>query len=129
MKEYKFRGKSTNSKRWVYGSLVVITERSIPEENGVWIVDLIGTQLSVIPESVGQFTGLTDKNGKEIYKGDIVKCIDHPTNAESGVFEVAFHTGTFVCKESMIVLRDFGTAWTEVIGNIYENPELMEVKE
>ena len=69
-----------------------------------------------------EFTGLRDKNRKEIYEGDIVKCYDHPTDVESGTYEVVFNHGQF---QAGLPLSDWGTAWTEVIGNIYENPELL----
>lgn len=74
---------------------------------------------------VMQFTGLVDKNGVEIYEGDIVKCHDHPTGLEDGIFEIYFFHGAFLCRNSTILLRDWGTAWTEVIGNIYETPEIL----
>ena len=93
----------------------------------------------VIPETVGQFTGLTDKNGKKIFEGDIV-CTRFPKECE--------HARN-ICSLGDIQFRDgmFGIEWTqckndtfwglrridedfhkeiEVIGNIYDNPELLE---
>lgn len=74
-----------------------------------------------------QFTGLHDKNGKEIYEGDIVNCID--TNP--AIFEVKFIEGGFCCTSNNILPFDINSFYPsigcriEVIGNIYENPELM----
>ena len=79
---------------------------------------------------VMQFTGLCDKNGKEIYEGDIVNCVDtNPT-----ILEVKFIEGGFCCTSSNILPFDINSFYPsigcriEVIGNIYENPELLEVQ-
>lgn len=72
-----------------------------------------------------QYTGLRDKNGKDIYEMDIVKCHDHPTGVDDGVGHVVFNWGYYSVSGRQSPLHDFGMAWTEVLGNIYENPELV----
>lgn len=79
-----------------------------------------------------QFTGLKDKNGREIYEGDVVGCADSDYSAiglgeivwnQNGYFEIDYHNGNrnFIPKEELHEIYGF-----EVIGNIYENPELVD---
>jgi len=73
-----------------------------------------------------QYTGLKDKNGIEIYEGDICKCHDHPTGIEDAKGEVIFNQGRYwIGTGSICSLDDYGTDWTEVLGNKYSNPELL----
>ncbi|VPN64873.1 phage protein [Streptococcus pneumoniae] len=78
-----------------------------------------------------QSTGLKDKNGKEVFIGDIVKCT---RGCLHEVYLEKEYGGTFIGGMPAVYLKGFGDgyAWTEyeeIIGNIYENPELLEVNE
>lgn len=140
----KFRGLSIdeNSKgEWQYGYLIVEDrERSfiineVIEANEQYIT--IGSWCPVNTETVGRSTGLFDKNGKEIFKGDILKV----ANNDSSWFEVVkydHNKAMFISKEMNLKyevpetpLYDLFSPYlfkVEVIGNIYENSELLEVE-
>lgn len=119
-RKIKFRGKRNKNGEWVFGYYV---EDFLSPKDAV-IVNTEGEKwFFVNPESVGQFTGLHDKNGKEIYEGDVVKAWKH--NETSFVHEIKHRDGIFWFgnwnwSEFQNVFRNI-----EVIGNIHDNPELL----
>lgn len=134
MREILFRGKSVHTGKWLAGDLLrnyfdaddrciyVDHEDNIPGYNEF---ALSGAE-QVVPESVGQYTDLTDKNGTKIFEGDFIK-------TRHGVRYIAFKEGCFVAKKphSKICanMRDYMReieGACEVIGNIHDNPELMD---
>lgn len=135
MRTFKFRGKGIKSGQWFYGSVV-------PFGNSAYIFKMFRLlrmeHAEVDPATVGQFTGLFDKNGKEVYEGDIVS---HPWKdpifgdlVETGQFvhsTICFNNGAFVVNYRLqgeyIYLQDFvRLKCLEVVGNIHDNPELLE---
>lgn len=140
MREILFRGKSVNSGEWVEGSLVITTIEPADDTpiKHYHIEDMTigvfpnefqsGLSETVDPETVGQFTGLTDKNGKKIFEGDIVKA-ERICNRNSWTGCVAWWNGCFAIQglkdgnnvPAIDLFKDY-----EVIGNIHDNPELME---
>lgn len=120
----KFRGKafpvSINS--WVYGSFIQYAD-------DCWIQDENGTQYKVDSDTVGQFTGLYDKDEKEIYEGDILR-ISRTDTEESLLAEVYDRSIVRIPMNSECdyMLLDFLSACCEfeVMGNIHDNPELLE---
>ncbi|ATA76718.1 YopX family protein [Capnocytophaga canimorsus] len=131
-REIKFRGFSKRfiPNEWFYGDLVnYIGEKYIlPEGQDVW--DIIGDGVEVHSESVGQFTGLYDKNGKEIYEGDILAPISkvsfYYVGFESGMFCIYNNLGRWATMERGIEIYKELNIDFEIIGNIYENPELLK---
>lgn len=127
MREILFRGKRAGNGEWVEGYYYVETGCLIKEKPS-----LISTTASlVIPETVGQFTGLTDKNGNKIFEGDIVE-ITVPLKDTKPIIkkcEVYFCERGFCVKwqTSNYSLSDFAPCVDiEVIGNIYDNPEWLK---
>ena len=122
-REIKFRGKSTETNEWLYGDLVEYPQG----EFQIWtkIREDGGHNFMVIPETVGQFTGLYDKNGKDIYEGDIVKD-EYESFDIYG--EVVYEHGKWIAKNDddavYSELSDFYKG-VEVVGNIHDNPELL----
>ncbi len=131
---YKFRGKRLDNKEWVYG-YVAVTDNypydGTKKSAYIWKIPCVENCIPVTPSTVGQFTNLTDKNGKEIYEGDIVHCQATFDNAN---MVVIFEEGEFhmvLCENykdyiplcGFYCIRNFTK---EVIGNIHDNPELLE---
>lgn len=151
MRKIKFRGKRVDNGEWYYGFFREFRMLDCWKEqayrNGInYYIDAKGTNEShlVIPESVGQFTGLYDKNGKEIYESDIVII-----NGQQ--YLIKFEIGSFMlvrCSGETDMYDQFKDCWNDdvypisqyywnddaeedtihslkVIGNIYENPEFI----
>lgn len=128
MRTIRFRGKRLDNKKWVYGYLA--DENYI---NDTSTVDL--SSIEVDKDTISQYTGLDDKNGKEIYEGDIVKTPlldpifgDLLSDILVNAF-ISFNNGAFVVdydkRSCKIYLQDLHDK-VEVIGNIYDNPKLLE---
>lgn len=138
MREIIFRGKSKNDGEWICGGAVHQTDCYGDEVDRWFIIDGtetfdydIGEPIRVISETIGQYTGLTDKNGKKIFEGDIVKCISSFDAKDMVVIFEAAEFHLVDCQRyknytECCGYRHFGTLETEVIGNIHDNPELVE---
>lgn len=137
MRPIKFRGKDSQSGEWFYGNLFVKDDRGrthiSTQERGCFRIN---------PDTIGQFTGLIDKNGMEIYEGDIIHLNDEE-------FELEHGNGIVVFLEKDLSGRPCGGLWyvedadedsrtdtglydlwqcgeLEIIGNIHDNPQLLK---
>lgn len=133
MREILFRGKRTDNGEWVKGFYVcipdthyIMTGKFDSLTNGI----INSEAYKVDPSTIGQFTGLTDKNGVKIFEGDIVRYGD---TIHSVVFEQRNGTAYFGLIYSPFETLPFGhyqdLKQIEVLGNIHDNPELLEVGE
>ena len=123
---YIFRGKREKDAQWEYGAFW--------QSNGS-IIDKSGYSQKVIPETVGQCTGLKDKNSKLIFEGDIIRTkeygrvIAHSTVSDYDIFRITYVPAMFRIENIHRAFNLVGnSADYEVIGNIHDNPELLEVE-
>ena len=134
MREILFRGKCKGNGVWVEGFYACFNKKESRIYTGYAETDdgyYYPEWFTVVPETVGQYTGLTDKNGNKIFEGDIVKCISKFDAKDMVVIFEAAEFHLVDCQRyknytECCGYRYFGTLETEVIGNIHDNPELME---
>jgi uncharacterized phage protein (TIGR01671 family) len=135
MREILFRGKIDpdaysydRKSEWVYGyyskySAIFFGRSVIEQENDDY---------AVFDETVGQYTGVTDRNGNKIFEKDVVKTNQYQQSVGTDTFTIEFIEGNYyLCHDGFTLwtLRSF-IEGVEVIGNIFDNPELLkEVKE
>ena len=143
MRKIEFRGKSKKTGKWVYGyyfkdfngkSYIINTLQAIEtaDASNVWV--------EVLEETIGQYTGLKDKNGKEIYEGDTVKINAHNYDygfKQEEIGQIKFIDGSFGFYRKIDNIKycfyDLPTEvaereidYYEVIGNIWDNLELLK---
>ena len=142
MREILFRGKRLQGGDWVEGYFFKsdINKRAresgkatlifTPDCDTFITVPECHNSFMVVSDTVGQYTGLTDKNGKRIFEGDIAKVLQ---GKDKDIAYVGFENGAFMLypKTGNIYERTLWEYWyndwdVEVIGNIHDNPELLE---
>ena len=135
MREILFRGNRLDNGEWVVGYFCEFANNRTGEQESYiqtvkqdGRIDLIH---KVDPDTIGQYTGLTDKNGKRIFEGDIVKTSDITHEGVIQIpgesFEIAMRKGCW----AMVAGEDWDFLETnheciQVIGNIHDNPELLK---
>lgn len=123
MREIEYRGKRKDNEQWIYGNLIRWGDNRYSIMPIPMHVELAFSNYEVIPETVGQYTCLKDKNGVKIYEGYIL-------NHDGDLWLVKYleEDGMFVLIWENITenFSNMNSKWFEVIGNIYDNPELLE---
>ena len=122
-REILFRGKSIETGEWIYGSLIgndVIVGKIVEFEEDYFCTE---SWNKVYPETVGQFTGVDDVNGKMIFEGDVYNMGDKNIR-----YIVEFRRAQFIGKQvksSSYVGINYWSGEIVLVGNIHDNPELL----
>lgn len=147
-RDIEFRGK-TKDNEWIYGyyhketsTSIALQEYGINEINTHYIhtvIDHLPFKVEVIPKTIGQYTGLKDKNGKKIFEGDILRtpawlygeekvciCKYNQENNVNSIIGFGLYTNDAYFKKYQELVECDEWDEFEVIGNIYENKELLE---
>lgn len=117
MREILFRGKRVYNGEWIYGSYVAGIKKSFIAIEQVY---------EIIPETIGQYTGLKDKKGNKIFEGDILGCGDKAVEIYFDKEYCQFRARKTTGFNSPIDYYCGYPIKFEIIGNIYDNPELLK---
>ena len=139
MREILFRGKRFDNGEWVEGESILINNKytliakvgRLSVEDGILNGIYNSVMYAVDPSTVGQYTGLKDKNGERIFEGDIIH-LDYigKTRGVEGIATVIFENGKFGVKwgwhKEFVCLDGFANTTLEIVGNIHDNTQLSE---
>ena len=144
MREILFRGKKKDNGEWVEGAYYHQSEFYGDEWSADYIIttkdeleDNMMIRERVIPETVGQYTGLCDKNGKKIFEGDILESRASENSEDWKRWLCIYHDGSFCFErefgkrkkkyeQNLLCEDEIDLYGLEVIGNIHDNPELLK---
>lgn len=133
MREILFRGKRKDNGEWVYGSLD-INVKEYPHISYAVVAHgmAFATDFDVIPETVGQCTGLTDKSGlTKVFDGDIIRYVeidvDGSESTHIGVFYYDAEKAAWAIRrgEYRVLFANLWLEYIEIVGNVFDNPDLL----
>ena len=122
MREILFHGKRTDNGEWVEGDVLQTRYHSGHIEYQIMPQTPVSSAYPVIPGTVGQYTGLTDRNGKRIFEGDIIEFHEEIGKIEYSECDAAFY---IVFDTWYTYFSTTDERRIEIIGNIHDNPELL----
>ncbi len=140
MREILFRAKRADNGGWEYGQLKSIHKGGKNYETAYYILNIYGESRlakdAIDPNTIGQFTGLCDKNGEKVFEGDIVRTESSTLIVKNGITKISccgccydYHDYIGFYFESLngeVDMYEEITKGIEVVGNIHDNPELLE---
>jgi len=134
----KFRGKRLDNHEWLYGYYFVNRKKHFIVKDEIVPPESVFTDFKIDPDTLGQFTGLYDRNGKEVYEGDVVFwiAIDMRGRGKGEQGAIIWDKDTMAWAimrnkptsdgRPCIISRPFDKKHLEVVGNVHDNPELMK---
>ena len=123
MREILFRGKRVEDGKWIYGYLSFFYIDN-PKKGCMYSPKEV-RRFDVMSETVGQYTGLTDKNGRRVFEGDI--CWFYGGEHYGGNWETSAVIAITDMTNFTIMQYFYDAEYFEVIGNVFDNPELLEL--
>ena len=122
-REILFRGKRLDNGQWVEGNVQVPNKETLHVFNKWFMWDEKNIQRQVDPETVGQFTGMTDKKGKKLFEGDV-----YSMGEKNILYVVIFDKSQFIGKQvgnRSLAGLEYWKSDIEIVGSVHDNPELL----
>ena len=126
MREVKFRGKCVETSKWIYGyfyrGTLALTDKPIclADCRNYVVIMKDGDLFHVKPDTLGEFTGMYDKNNNDIYTGDLLK------DSNGHIWEVVFENGKFICENIYFPGKRYKLPEDRIVGNIHDGIDLDE---
>lgn len=129
MRISRFRGKRLDNGKWAIGDLEYCRAKNVARIHTYDAKGYYECQHEVHPDTVGQYTGLNDNNGKEIYEGDVLRMYDNNNYTFTCIYLQTQSAFLGKCNETQLGLANITEGVSkEIIGNIHDNHELLKTE-